>query len=151
MSDSFHVDLERLWAFRFRADFGSEAIPALLLDEAQPLGRGAGPNPARLLAAAVGNCLGASLLFCLGKSHVEVTSLRVGVTGTYARNERGRLRIGRLDAALAPDVPGDPERLRKCLELFEDFCIVTATVRSGIPVGVVVSDGRGTELYRRDA
>ena len=149
MSETFRVDLERLDGFRFRADFGSPDIPALVLDEGPPLGKGGGPNPARLLAAAVGNCLSSSLLFCLGKSRIEVASLRTGVTGTYVRNERGRTRIGRLDASISIDVPGgDPARLAKCLELFEDFCTVTASLRQGIPIQVTVTGPGGAVLHR---
>lgn len=47
--------------YRFRADFGPD-LPALVMDEPAPLGSGSGPNAAALLGAAVGNCLGASLL-----------------------------------------------------------------------------------------
>jgi uncharacterized OsmC-like protein len=151
MSDTFQVDLERLDRYRFRVDFG-EGVPPLVADESPPLGEGAGPNPARLLAAAVGDCLSASLLFCLGKSKVEVAGVKTRVTGTYVRNERNRLRVGRLDVAISIDVPGgDPARLSKCLELFEDFCVVTASVRKGIPVGVTVTDTPGNELYAAPA
>jgi uncharacterized OsmC-like protein len=49
---------------RFVATFPDlPGVAAITVDEAPPLGRAAGPNPAALLAAAVGNCLAASLLF----------------------------------------------------------------------------------------
>ena len=104
------------------------------------LGAGRGPSAARLLAAAIGHCLGASLLFCLRKSRIEVEELRTTVEGTVVRNERGRLRVGAIRAKLAPEVaPGDRDRMGRCLELFEDFCIVTESVRQGIPVVVEVA------------
>jgi len=125
--------------YAFSVDFEQEGIPPLLLDEPAPLGEGEGPNPARLLAAAVGNCLGSSLLFCLRKSRVEVRGLRVAVEGTIVRNERGRFRIGEIGVKLAPNVPPEHhERMGRCLELFEDFCIVTESVRQGIRVDVEV-------------
>jgi organic hydroperoxide reductase OsmC/OhrA len=150
MADTFQIQLERLDGYRFRADFGDPAIPALLTDEGPPLGKGAGPNPSKLLATALANCLSASLVFCLAKSRVEVGKLSTSATGTYVRNEKNRLRIGRIDVLLRPELPGsDPEKVQKCLELFEDFCVVTASVRAGLPVGVRVEDAQGRPLYER--
>ena len=40
---------------------------------------------------------------------------------------------------LHPQVQPEAEpRMRRCLELFEDFCVVTASVRDGIAVDVAV-------------
>ena len=100
--------------------------------------RGRGPNPARLLAA-VGSCLGASLLFCLRKARVDVRQLRTSVEGTIVRNERGRLRIGAIRVRLAPEVaPDQRDRMGRSLELFEDFCTVTQSIRQGIAVNLEV-------------
>lgn len=150
MSNTFEVQLQRLDGYQFRVDFASEGVPPLVVDEPPPLGQGAGPNPARLLATAVGSCLSASLLFCLSKARVEVGGIETAVTGTYRRNERGRLRIGRLDVVLEVDAP-DASELGKCLDLFEDFCVVTESVRAGVDVGVTVTDNAGKQLYESRA
>lgn len=66
------------------------------------------------------------------------------VAGTLVRNERGRLRIGEIRVTLAPEVnPEQQERMGRCLELFEDFCIVTESVRHGFPVTVHVETAVG--------
>jgi uncharacterized OsmC-like protein len=149
MADTFQIQLERLDGYRFQADFGAP-VPPLVTDEGPPLGKGAGPSPSKLLATALANCLSASLVFCLAKSRVEVGKLRVNATGTYVRNAQNRLRIGRFDVLLRPELPGsDPAKVQKCLELFEDFCVVTASVRAGLPVGVRVEDQSGRPLYER--
>lgn len=143
MSDShgepFRVQLDLQQGYAFDVDFGVPGAPALRVDEPPPLGAAEGPNPARLLAAAVGNCLGASLLFCLQKSRVEVTGMRAEVEGTIERNERGRLRIGSLRVKVIPRLPlADMPRLERCESMFEDFCIVTASVREGMDIVVDV-------------
>jgi uncharacterized OsmC-like protein len=138
-SHTFGVSLTLLDGYRFRADFGMEGVPPIELDEPPPLGAAAGPNPARLLAAAVGNCLAASLLYCLKRAHIDVQELEARVEGTMMRNERGRLRIGSLHVQLEPVVaPEQRDRMSRCLELYEDFCAVTQSVRQGLDVKVDV-------------
>ena len=59
----FSVELRLLDGYKFEIDFGEAG--QLFSDETPPLGEGTGPNPSRLLAAAVANCLAASLLFAV--------------------------------------------------------------------------------------
>ena len=125
--------------YALTARFDEEARAPLTTDEAAPVGTGRGPNPARLLGAAIGSCLGASLLYCLRRARVEVAGLTTRVWGTLVRNERGRWRVGAIDVVLMPAGPvADPERFRRCVSVFEDYCIVTESVRQGIPVSVAV-------------
>jgi organic hydroperoxide reductase OsmC/OhrA len=124
--------------YAFTVDFG-DAIPSMMIDETPPLGRGEGPNPSRVLAASMAGCLGASLLFCLRKSKVDVPAMRTDVQVTSGRNAKGRLRVKKIEVRLAPSVPVDQQaRMARCLELFEDFCTVTAAVREGIEIDVKV-------------
>jgi organic hydroperoxide reductase OsmC/OhrA len=140
MSDQpFSVTLELKQGYTFEVDFDQAGLPPLVMDEPPPLGEGRGPNASRVLAAAVGNCLSASALYCLRRARIEVQGLRTVVTGRLARNERGRLRIGGLSVTLHLDLkPEDRSRIGRCLELFEDFCVVTESVRRGVDVAVRV-------------
>lgn len=137
--ERFALTLALKDGFEFAADFDQPGVANLALDEPPPLGAGHGPNAARLLGAAVGNCLAASLLLCLRKARVEVLDFRARVEGTLVRNARGRLRIGDIRVSLQPVYGGrDAGRIDRCLEIFEDFCIVTESVRRGIDVKVEV-------------
>ena len=40
--------------------------------------------------------------------------------------------------------------MARCKDLFEDFCVVTASIRQGIPVEVELMDGAGTLLHRSE-
>ncbi len=127
--------------YAFTVDFGGEdgGIPPMTIDETPPLGHSEGPNPSRMLAASIAGCLGASLLFCLRKAHVDVPTLRADVHVTNGRNAKGRLRVTKVAVRLAPSVPADQHaRMARCLEIFEEFCVVTASVREGIEVDVQV-------------
>ncbi len=140
------VELEHIEGFRFRLQFGG-AIPPIVADEPPPLGEGSGPDAARLLAGAVGNCLSASLLLCLQKSRVTVRDLRTEVTLSIARNEQGRLRLSRGAVRIIVAVDGEAAKLERCARMFEDYCIVTATVRRAFPIDVQVVDPDGHEIY----
>ncbi len=116
-------------------------IAPIPLDEPPPLGSGHGPNASAMLGAAVGHCLAASLLFCLRRSRTDVSGTDVKVTVRLARSDKGRLRIAGIDVAIEPELAAgqDPARFERCQELFEDFCVVTQSVRNGIPVDVKVT------------
>ncbi len=131
-----HVQL--VDGYRFTVTFPDVPGTApITLDEAAPLGSGAGPTPAALLAAAVGGCLSASLTLCLNKAHLDPDAVNAHVTARMARNESGRLRVEAIDVDLTPCLAGaDQSRFDRCKALYEDFCIVTESIRRGIPVNV---------------
>ncbi|MDE2089016.1 MAG: OsmC family protein [Gammaproteobacteria bacterium] len=148
-SSAFTVTLEHLQGYEFKVKFDWENVPDVVLDEPEPLGVRRGPNASRVLAAAVANCLSASLLFCLRKARVEPQGMRTQVTGNLTRNENGRLRIAGLDVRIMLDTGPQPAaRLARCAEIFEDFCVVTESVRHGIPVQVEVLDPGGARLHK---
>jgi organic hydroperoxide reductase OsmC/OhrA len=133
------ITMEQIRDYEFRVKFDKEQYPDLLLDEPPPVGHDTGPNPSRLLAAAAGNCLSASFLFSARKMRVNIQSLRTTVKVWYTRNEKGRLRIGKMKVAMAPKFdPADASKIQRCLELFEDYCVVTQSIRNGIDVSVAM-------------
>jgi uncharacterized OsmC-like protein len=140
LEDRFTIELEQQDGFEFLVRFDLDDVPDLLVDEPEPLGHGGGPNPSRLLAVSVANCLSASLLFCLQKSKVEGVRVRTTASGQLVRNESKRLRIGGVDVKIRVSGIGEEDegRLERCLGLFEDYCVVTASVKDGIPVNVEV-------------
>jgi organic hydroperoxide reductase OsmC/OhrA len=135
----FQVEVAQERDFAFRVDFGLEGVGDLVMDEPEPVGGGVGPNASRVLAAAIGNCLSASLLFCLKRSKAEVSGMRATVRGVRARNQESRWRIREMEVEINPEVPEEHlKQLERCAEIFEDFCIVSQSVRQGIPIKVTV-------------
>jgi uncharacterized OsmC-like protein len=148
MSDAFNVELTQQADYRFVARFDNPAIPALLTDEPAPLGHDAGPNPARLLAVAIANCLAASLLFALRKFRNEPAPLRAEARMRLVRNAQNRWRVGVVQVDLHLGVPAAGlKQLERALAQFEDFCIVTQSLRASFPVDVRVFDSLGAELH----
>lgn len=141
---TFEITIEQQQGYQFLVDFGLPGVAPLLVDEPPPLGQGVGPGPSRLLAAALGNCLASSALFCFQRARIEVHGMSVRVRGTMARNETGHLRIPRVEVHLEPRVATeDIPRLQRCIEVFEDYCTVSASVKGGIDVAVQVTPVAG--------
>lgn len=131
--------MELKGGYRFQVDFDQESIPPLIMDEPAPLGEGDGPSAIRVLSAAVGNCLSASALHCLRKAHVPVDGMQTKVEANLVRNQQERMRVGNIKVRITIDVPEEErERANRCLGLFEEFCLVTQSVRQGVDVGVTV-------------
>lgn len=135
----FSVTIDQIEDYRFRVQFDKEQYPELVTDEPPPIGHDTGPNASRLLAVAAGNCLCASFLFSARKARVNIESIHAKVKVWYARNDKGRLRIGKMKVEIEPKFdPVDAQKIARCVELFEDYCVVTQSVRSGIDVSVEV-------------
>lgn len=135
----FSIAVEQVQDYEFRVKFDKEHFADLIVDEPPPLGKDVAPNPARLLAAAITNCLTASLLFCARKGRVDLGPIRATAKVQVVRNENRRLRVGKVEVVIDPNLPeSEREKAARCLDLFEDFCIVTQSVRQGIEVAVHV-------------
>ncbi len=148
MSDAHHPAVRATLQqdYRFDNAFGT-GQGRLQSDLGPPLGQGAGPDPEQLLAAAVANCLSASLLFALRKFKQEPLSVSTEVGVEAGRNAENRVRVLGMNARITLGVPPTGlEHLDRVLATFEEFCTVTASVRAAIPVTVTVFDTTGQQL-----
>jgi uncharacterized OsmC-like protein len=136
----FSVSVRRQEGFRFEVDFGLDGVGPLYMDEPEPVGGNSGPNASKVLVAAMGNCLTASLLFCLQKARAEVGDVETKVDGVMRRNGKGRWRIAEINVEISPEVGEKYDsQYERCLGLFEEFCIVSKSVEQGIPLNVKVN------------
>lgn len=144
----FTIHLEQEENYQITARFDWKKAADLLMDEPPPLGEASGPNASRLLAAAAANCLSASLLYCLAKEEPPANSLKTEATCVMIRNNKKRLRIGGMEVKLVVrEALVNSKRFDRCKELFEDFCIVSGSIRDGIPISVSVQDENGQVLH----
>lgn len=72
-----------------------------------------------------------------------VRGLRSHVRVQLVRNPQKCLRVGRIDVDIDPGNATSSEVLEACLSTFEDFCVVTQSVRDGIDVRVNVLQDPG--------
>ena len=115
------------------------------------MGGGTGPDPTRMLAAAVGHCLSSSLFFALTKFRNRPGRIVTRVTADNVRNEHRRVRVGRISVEIAlPEASADYAQIERILAEFEDFCTVTESVRAGVNVAVSVRDASGAVVHTSD-
>jgi len=144
----FTIHLEQQENYQINVRFDWKKAADILMDEPPPLGEASGPNASRLVAAAAANCMSASLLYCLSKEGPPANSLRSEATCIMVRNEQKRLRIGGMEVKLiVNDELAGSKRFDRCKALFEDFCIVSSSIREGIPIKVSVEDEKGQLLH----
>lgn len=145
--DGIRLVLEQEGPYAFRIEFVDTSLEALHTDEPAPLGTGAGPNPSALLLAGVANCLAASLVFALRKFKNTPGPIRAEITASKERNAEGRWRIPRAQAVITlADKVAALEHFDRVLGQFEQFCIVTQSVRDGIEIDVAIVDADGTRF-----
>lgn len=150
MSEDTRIDitLEQIGDYEFRIRFEGSAVDDLITDEPAPLGHDHGPNPSRLLLAAVANCLSASLLFALRKFKNQPGALRTTASARTERDAEGRWRIPRAEVVLHLAEPAAQyQNLDRILAQFENFCVVTQSVRAGMAVAVRVCDAKGVTVH----
>lgn len=136
----FDVHVDQVEAFELRVSLDNPKWGAIVTDEPPPLGKDGAPNPARLLASAIGTCLTASFLFCAQRQGgLRLHGVTADVHVEIVRNDRKRLRVGKVSVVLHAPLPAGHEALSKCTPAFEDFCTVTQSIRDGIPVEVSVA------------
>lgn len=146
MSEPASATVTHLQKYQFRVEFGPGLAP-VIADEPPPLGDGGGPSPQHFLAAAVANCLAASLLFAFQKYKEAPGPISATVTCFTGRNEQNCLRILNIDVKLNLAVTAETSsHLARILATFEDFCTVTRSVEHGIPITLAVLGPDGTLL-----
>ncbi len=140
------VTLHQQQAYQFDIRFGPD-MAHLLADEPPPLGAGAGPSPAQLLLAAVGNCMSSSLYFALTKFKNDPGGITTTASAEIGRNPAGRLRVLHIAVDIRMGAAASSlNHLERTLDQFEQFCTVGESVRGGIPTTVSVFDGTGRKL-----
>lgn len=123
----------------FRCDLGQIKMNDLFIDDHhKKTTEKIGPNPSKLLALSVLGCLAASFTFCVQNRDSSLSNIEGKAVITSRRNDKGFWRVKKIDIKLYPKI--DNPKIRKiadqCRKFFEQFCIISESVREGIEINV---------------
>ena len=133
------VGLKQQEEMIFKCDLGQLKMQDLYIDEKhkQETER-IGPSPIKLLALSILGCLAASFTFCLQKKNFILSDLEGKAEVTIARNDKGFWRVKKIDIIIIPKVddPKMRKRVDQCRKFFEQYCIISESLRNGIDLDV---------------
>ena len=123
----------------FKCDLGEIKMDKLYIDEQHDKNaEKIGPSPTKLLALSVLGCLTASFSFCLKKKGLSISDLNGQAIVSIARNDKNLWRVKKIDVKISPkiDTPELRKRANQCTKFFEQYCIISESVRNGIEVNL---------------
>jgi len=123
----------------YRCNLGQINMHNLYIDERNKRRAGKiGPSPIKLLALSVLGCLAASFEFCLERKDFTLSDLDGIAEVTFARNDNKFWRIKKIDIKILPkiDNPEMRKRVAQCKRLFEQYCIISESLRKGFEIKV---------------
>jgi len=123
----------------YKCDLGQINMDDLFIDETRKKRTDRiGPSPTKLLALSILGCLAACFEFCLQKKGFTLSDLDGRAEVTFARNEKNIWRIKKINVEFLPkiDNPEMRKSVAQCKRLFEQYCIITESLRKGIEIDV---------------
>lgn len=123
----------------YRCDLGQIQMSDLFIDEQHKRTIDKiGPNPSKLLALSVLSCLASSFTFCLQKKNFSLSDIEGTAVITSKRNKKGFWRLKNIDVKLNPKID-NPEMLKRadqCKDSFEEYCVISESIREGIKINL---------------
>jgi uncharacterized OsmC-like protein len=133
------VSLKQEENMLFKCDLGQNIMQNIYIDERERKETDKiGHSPAKLLALSVLGCLAASFEFCLTKRNFSLKGLDGTAEVTIARNKKGFWRVKKINIDLIPlvDDPTMRKRVDQCKKFFEQYCIISESLRKGFEINV---------------
>lgn len=137
----FGARIEFIEGFKFKSQAfegdNTHGAP-VISDEPDPIGTNVGPSTPSMLAIAVGHCLSASLVETLRHAGIHVKELTTEAVAVVMPNEDGNPRIKQINVSIRPVLDKESGNIKRCIDVFENYCTVCQSIRSAIPVHVEV-------------
>ena len=104
-----------------------------------------GPSSIEYILIGIGGCLGSTLVYCLNRNNVDIDNLEIIVDGTLkhiGREKHLRLIDIKVNLYLTTRNNESSEKIDLCIRIFKEHCVVTDSIREGIPIKVEVQQNK---------
>ncbi|NVM02590.1 MAG: OsmC family protein [Candidatus Helarchaeota archaeon] len=122
----------------------------LVVDEPQQFhGDDRGPSSLEYLCVGIGGCMGTSLVYCLKRFKATFSELQVDAAAEIHHvppNRMLRVTALHVDFHITPDpaTQDNIDNINECYEHFAKYCVVTQSVKQGIPFDIKLKINDGT-------
>lgn len=101
-------------------------------------GSNLGPSSVEYILIGIGGCLGSSLIYCLQKKKVQVDELSLIVEGIIKHvGPKMHLKLIEINVEINFKAKKTfSQEVENCLNVFQDYCVVTNSLLNGIPINV---------------
>ncbi len=133
------VELKLEEKMLFRGNLGKLKVDELYIDlRTERRNDRIGSSPVKLLGLSILSCLAASFEFCIEKKNISLSDLEGRAEVTVARNSKNFWRLKKIDVEIVPkiDNPELLKRIDQCKKLFEQYCIISESLKKGIEINV---------------
>lgn len=129
--DTLAVELR--WKEKMKITSFIRNFDSILMDDRKK-GDDSAPTPIEVFLSSVGSCLIMSFIYCLYLSgvHLKPDDFDVRVSGAIGR-VNNRLRLVNVKTEFLIKTKEDRVKIEKCFEKFQPFCILSESIKSGIP------------------
>ena len=127
------VEVELHWGEKLKVLSFIRDLDPFMMDDYKK-GEGKVPSPVEMFLSAVGSCLIMAFIYCLHLSRVVLNpdDFQVKVSGKLGRIAE-RLRVISVEAEfILRNVKKDSQKIQKCFQKFQPFCILSESVAAGI-------------------
>jgi uncharacterized OsmC-like protein len=133
-SEQTQIEVELHWQEKMKVLTRVRDFNAILMDD-KKMGEHVGPSPVEYFLSSIGSCMIMSFIYCLSLSriHLNPDDFRVLVVGTLGRLDN-RLRLININVDFILKTRSDNPKIRKCFEKFQPFCILSESIKDGIPI-----------------
>ncbi|MGV9173528.1 MAG: OsmC family protein [Promethearchaeia archaeon] len=111
-------------------------------------GTNKGPSPVEYFLLGIGGCMASTFVFCCQKNEIEIHDISITIDGqlTHREDRENLLQFQKIEGYIM-FIPKHGEQnkqaIKQCINDFQKYCVVSNSLRQGIPLSVNVNWNKG--------